>query len=68
MALATSIRDNAPLSVAAAKKSVLAAMSLGCEEAFKAAMAIYEPVYASADAQEGPRAFAAKRKPVWQGK
>jgi enoyl-CoA hydratase/carnithine racemase len=31
-------------------------------------MAIYEPVYASADAQEGPRAFAAKRKPVWQGR
>ena len=68
MALATSIRDNAPLSVAAGKKSVLAAMSLGCEQGFKVAMAIYEPVYASADAQEGPRAFAAKRKPVWQGK
>ena len=67
-ALATTIRDNAPLSVAAAKKSVLAAMSLGCEEGFQAAMAIYEPVYASADAAEGPRAFAEKRKPVWQGK
>ena len=68
MALATAIRDNAPLSVAAAKKSVLASMSLGCEEGFKAAMAFHEPVYASADAVEGPRAFAAKRKPVWQGR
>jgi hypothetical protein len=25
-------------------------------------------VYLSADAQEGPRAFAEKRPPVWQGK
>ena len=66
--LATAIRDNAPLSVMAAKKSVLAAMSLGCEAGFKAAMEVYEPVYASADAVEGPRAFAEKRKPVWQGK
>jgi enoyl-CoA hydratase/carnithine racemase len=67
-ALAASIRDNAPLSVRAAKQSVLAAMSLGCEEGFKAAMAFHEPVYRSADAMEGPRAFADKRKPIWQGK
>ena len=45
-ALAASIRDNAPLSVMAAKQAVLAAMNLGCDEAFERAMAIYEPVYA----------------------
>jgi enoyl-CoA hydratase/carnithine racemase len=67
-ALAITIRDNAPLSVMAAKRSVLAAMSLGCEEAFKAAMRFHEPVYGSADAEEGPRAFAEGRKPIWQGK
>jgi enoyl-CoA hydratase/carnithine racemase len=66
--LATAIRENAPLSVMAAKQSVLAAMSLGCEEGYKAALAFHEPVYRSADAEEGPRAFAEKRKPVWQGK
>ena len=66
--LAASIRDNAPLSVTAAKRSVLAAMNLGCEEAFEAAMAHHEPVYRSADAEEGPRAFSEKRKPIWQGK
>ncbi len=67
-ALAASIRDNAPLSVMAAKQAVLAAMNLGSDEAFERAMAIYEPVYASADAEEGPRAFAEKRKPLWRGK
>lgn len=66
--LARIIRDNAPLSVMAGKQSVLAAMSKGCEEGFKAALEIHQPVYASADAVEGPRAFAEKRKPVWQGK
>ena len=67
-ALAASIRDNAPLSVAAAKRAVVTAMNLGSDEAFAEAMKFYEPVYASADAIEGPRAFAEKRKPVWQGK
>jgi enoyl-CoA hydratase len=67
-ALAASIRDNAPLSVMAAKQAVLAAMNLGSDEAFERAMAIYAPVYASADAEEGPRAFAEKRKPLWRGK
>lgn len=66
--LAEAIRDNAPLSVMAAKQSVLAAMSQGSEEGFRSAMEFHRPVYASADAVEGPRAFAEKRKPVWQGK
>ena len=43
-------------------------MNLGCEKAFEAAMAYHEPVYRSADAEEGPRAFSEKRKPIWQGK
>jgi hypothetical protein len=29
---------------------------------------LFEPVYNSTDAQEGPRAFAEKRAPIWQGK
>jgi enoyl-CoA hydratase/carnithine racemase len=66
--LAESIRENAPLSVMAAKRAVLMAMSVGADAAFEAAMKFYEHVYASADAIEGPRAFAEKRKPVWQGK
>ncbi|OWT60605.1 enoyl-CoA hydratase/isomerase family protein [Candidimonas nitroreducens] len=67
LALARSIRDNAPLTVWAAKKSLGAAMDLGCEQGLARARALHERVYASQDAVEGPRAFAEKRKPRWIG-
>lgn len=67
-AIAERIRDNAPLSVAAAKASVSAAMALGCEQGLVEAKRLHEPVYASEDAQEGPRAFAEKRPPRWRGR
>ena len=66
--LAARIRDNAPLTVQAGKASLLAGMSLGCERGFAHAKEIYKPVYASEDAQEGPRAFAEKRAPRWLGR
>ena len=62
------IRDNAPLSVEAGKRALLEAMSLGCEAGLASADRLYAPVYASEDAQEGPRAFAEKRPPVWRGR
>jgi enoyl-CoA hydratase/carnithine racemase len=65
--LARTIAANAPLTVWAAKQSVLAAMDLGCAEGMQAAKHFHERVYASADAIEGPRAFAEKRRPVWIG-
>jgi enoyl-CoA hydratase/carnithine racemase len=67
-ALAEQIRDNAPLSVLAAKESISATMNLGCERGIAEAKRIYAKVYASEDAQEGPRAFAEKRPPVWLGR
>lgn len=67
-ALAERIRANAPLSVRAGKASILKAMSVGCEQGLQEAARIYEPVYRSEDAQEGPRAFAEKRAPVWRGR
>ncbi len=67
-ALAARIRDNAPLSVLAGKEAILRAMDLGCRPGFEAAKAIYQRVYRSEDAQEGPRAFAEKRAPVWSGR
>lgn len=67
-ALAERIAANAPLSVRAAKQTVGLTAQLPLAEAFDAAERIWEPVYRSADAQEGPAAFRDKRRPVWQGR
>ena len=67
-ALAERIAANAPLSVMAAKQTVYLAMQQGLGEAFDQADRLWEPVYLSADAQEGPAAFRAKRPPVWTGR
>lgn len=67
-ALVATIVGNAPLSVRAGKATVYAAAEHTRAEAFEVAEAIWEPVYLSEDAQEGPRAFAEKRKPTWQGR
>lgn len=66
--LAEQIRDNAPLTVQAGKAGLLAGIDLGCERGLAHAKEIYRPVYASADAQEGPLAFAEKRPPRWLGR
>jgi len=62
-AMATTILANAPLSVRAAKRTVELGRDLGLwDEADR----IWEPVYRSADAQEGPAAFREGRSPRWQ--
>ena len=66
--LARGIVEGAPLSVSAAKASLLAAMDLGCAEGLLEANRLHVQAYASEDAIEGPKAFSEKRKPVWQGK
>ena len=66
--LARAITANAPLTVRAGKAMIRATAGLSPDEAAAVADKIYEPVYASDDAQEGPRAFAEKRPPRWQGR
>jgi enoyl-CoA hydratase/carnithine racemase len=66
--LAQAIAEAAPLSVRAAKASVMAAMDLGYAQGAIEADRLHVEVYASRDAIEGPKAFSEKRKPVWQGK
>ncbi|MBV1879832.1 MAG: enoyl-CoA hydratase/isomerase family protein [Pseudomonadales bacterium] len=68
IALAQRIASAAPLSVEAAKLSAMAAMNLVTEQALKEASQLHQKAYQSQDAIEGPRAFAEKRPPVWQGK
>jgi enoyl-CoA hydratase/carnithine racemase len=67
-ALGERIAANAPLSVAAAKQTAYLSARLSRDEAFDEAERIWEPVYTSADAQEGPAAFRDKRTPVWKGR
>lgn len=68
MALAETIAENAPLTVAAAKEMVYLATDTGRMAGLEAARHLFDHVYRSEDAQEGPRAFAEKRKPQWKGR
>jgi enoyl-CoA hydratase/carnithine racemase len=66
-ALAERIAANAPLSVLAAKRTAYLSASHTRAESYDLAEEIWEPVYTSKDAQEGPLSFREKRAPVWQG-
>jgi enoyl-CoA hydratase/carnithine racemase len=66
--LAERIAANAPLSVAAAKRTAYLSAHHRLDEAYERAEEIWAPVYRSQDAQEGPAAFRDKRAPVWKGR
>jgi enoyl-CoA hydratase len=66
--LATEILDGAPLSVRAAREMVMLSTEMGRSAALQASRHASEYAYRSEDAQEGPLAFAQKRKPQWKGR
>jgi enoyl-CoA hydratase len=65
-AMAERLCANAPLAVRAAKEIAVRGMAL--ETPFSMEYLISDPVLRSEDAKEGPRAFAEKRAPRWQGR
>lgn len=66
--IAEQISANAPLTVAAAKRTVWLLHEEQLREAYQRADDVWAPVYRSEDALEGPRAFAEHRPPVWSGR
>ena len=68
MKIAEVIGQNGPLAVEAIKRSVRATEGLPEDEALKIELEIGWPIFATEDAQEGPRAFAEKRPPNFQRK
>jgi enoyl-CoA hydratase len=65
---AARITKNAPLAVQATKRSVIEGLKLDMRGAYKLEAAIAQEVFATEDAKEGPKAFAEKRAPQWQGR
>jgi crotonobetainyl-CoA hydratase len=69
--LAQSIVEAAPLAVAAVKETARLTAALPIEECYRVMhngeLPAYEALRKSADAEEGPRAFAEKRDPIWRG-
>jgi crotonobetainyl-CoA hydratase len=70
--LARQVRAAAPLAVAAVLEVTEATANIGVEAGFSllrgGELDAYERVLGSADAAEGPRAFAEKRTPRWRGR
>jgi enoyl-CoA hydratase len=68
VALAERVAKNAPLAVAASKKLIRAAAQGYDEgELWKMQEPLFQQVFTSDDAREGPAAFAEKRDPNWSG-
>jgi enoyl-CoA hydratase len=68
LALAQVVAANAPLALAWSKKVMRETLALDEAEAWKRNAEAVRVVFSSADAMEGPIAFAEKRAPVWQGR
>jgi enoyl-CoA hydratase len=68
LAFAAEILEGAPLSVRAARETVMLSTEMGRSAALQAARHASESCYRSEDAQEGPLAFSEKRRPNWRGR
>ncbi len=68
MAMAQTIAGNGPLAVRAAKRAVVEGEGLPLEEAIQLEQRLSKALFASHDAAEGPRAFAEKRAPRFEGR
>lgn len=66
--LAERIATNGPLALRASKRVIAESPEWPLREQFQRQREIVEPVFTSDDAEEGAKAFAEKRRPVWRGR
>ncbi len=65
-ALAEKIARNSPAAMAASERALWAALELGLTDAYRSGARQMIEMLGHPDREEGPRAFAARRPPVWQ--
>ncbi len=68
MALANKVAENAPLAVQAFKELAYRGQNMTVQDISALTYHVYDQLLTTEDAKEGPRAFAEKRKPQWQGR
>ena len=66
--IATLIAENAPLSVEGTKAQIQEWRLTKIDEAWRLGNWVGKVIHASEDSTEGPKAFAEKREPTWQGR
>ena len=68
MALAEQIAENAPLAVQYFKELAYRGQNMTVQDISALTYHMYDALLTTEDSKEGPKAFAEKRKPQWQGK
>ena len=68
LALANQIAENAPLAVQYFKELAYRGLNMSTQDISSLTYHMYDQLLTTEDSKEGPRAFAEKRKPRWQGR
>jgi enoyl-CoA hydratase len=68
MTLAEQIAENAPLAVQYFKELAYRGLNMSTQDISSLTYQMYDQLLTTEDSKEGPRAFAEKRKPRWQGR
>ncbi len=66
--LVNTLLERGPLALRAAKQAMLQGLDLSLDEGMQLEQSLFRGLFKTQDAIEGPRAFAEKRKPNFQGK
>ena len=68
MTMAEQIAENAPLAVQYFKELAYRGLNMSTQDVSSLTYHMYDRLLTTEDSKEGPRAFAEKRKPNWQGR